>query len=274
MADLNKVLSLVDMVGSEQKFKAYKGAVEKTVPKDIDFGRYWQMYVQIMQGFYLDSKVTNKDSILTCMFNAAKLGLNPDPVFGQIYFIPYAGVLTYQLGYKGMIELSRRSGKVKNVRAGLVYEKDSYYFFEDEHGQHYKIEPNLKEADRGKLIFGYSIFTDTSDSPHIHVMTAKHLKDIEKIVLARTPKSPWANPVYLPEMQKKTVTRQHWKTEPWSVEIAKEIEREENLERGEPVKENHPELAGVIDGMIEDSKLNHELDMQAAQETNSETKAA
>lgn len=272
MGDVNRILSLVDMVGSEQKFKAYKGAVEKTVPKDINFGRYWQMYVQIMQGFYHDSKITNKDSILTCMFNAAKLGLNPDPVFGQIYFIPYSGVLTYQLGYKGMIELSRRSGKVKNVRAGLVYEKDTYHFYEDEKGQHYKIEPNLKESDRGKLLFGYSIFTDSLDTPHIHVMTAKHLEEIKKIVLARTPKSPWSNPVYLPEMQKKTVTRQHWKTEHWSVEIAKEIEREENIERGEPVKENHSELAGVIDGMIDDSKLNQELDLQAERESTTEAR--
>jgi recombination protein RecT len=252
MADIQKVLSLVDMVGSEQKFKAYKGAVEKTIPKTIDFGRYWQMYVQIMQGFYKQTNVSDKDSILSCMFNAAKLGLNPDPVFGQIYFIPYKGVLTYQLGYKGMIELSRRSGVIKNVRAGLVYEKDNWEYYEDEKGQHYKIEPALAELDRGKELFGYSIFTDQDGNPHIHIMTTKHIDGIKKMVLARTPSSPWGNPLYEAEMRKKTVTRQQWKTEPWSVDVIRATENEEAIERGEVKKENHVELAGIVEGMVAD----------------------
>jgi len=254
MADIKKVLTLVDMVGSEQKFKAYKGAVEKTVPKNVDFGRYWVMYMQIMQNFYNDEKVTRKDSILSCMFNSAKLGLNPDPIFGQIYFVPYQGVLTYQLGYKGMIELSRRSGVVKNVRAGLVYEKDDWHYYEDESGQHFKFAPKLAEADRGKEIFGYSIFTDQDGNPHIHIMTTKHIEGIKKMVLARTPKSPWGNALYEGEMRKKTVIRQQWKTEPWSVEIAQVISAEDATEIGEVKKENHPELAGIVEGMVSDAE--------------------
>jgi recombination protein RecT len=250
MADASKIMSLVDMVGSEQRFRAYKGAVEKTVPKDIPFDRYWAMYQQIMKGFYDDPKVTNKDSILSVMFNAAKLGLNPDPVFGQIYFVPYSGVLTYQIGYKGMLELSRRSGKVKNVRAGLVFEKDKWSYFEDETGQHYRIEPNLAEANRGKELFGYSIFTDADGMPHIHIMQSSRIDAIKKLVLARTPKSPWANDLFEPEMRKKTVIRQQWKTEAWSVEVVRAMEHEESIERGEVKRENQPELAGIVEGMV------------------------
>lgn len=254
MADVNKVLTLVDMVGSEAKFKAYKGAVEKTIPKGMDFGRYWQMFVQIMQNFYNQPNITDKNSILTCLFNAAKLGLNPDPVFGQIYFIPYKGVLTYQVGYKGMIELSRRSGSVSNVRAGLVCENDNYRFYEDETGQHYHIEVDYKKtkAERGREIFGYSIFTDSSGKPNIHIMETEHIDKIKKLVVARTPRSPWTDPLFEPEMRKKTVIRRHWKTEPWSVEVIRAIENEELLERGEVKKENVPELAGIVEGMVKD----------------------
>jgi recombination protein RecT len=250
MADLKKVLTLIDMVGSQDRYNRYKAAVEKTIPKGNDFARYWVMYQQILQGFYSDSKVTDKDSILSCMFTAAKLGLNPDPVFGQIYFVPYGGALTYQIGYKGMIELSRRSGSVRNIRAGLVHEKDKWEYWEDEKGQHYRIEPALAEQDRGKELFGYSIFTDSEGNPNIHICTHAHIEGIKKIVLARTPKSPWGNPLYEPEMRKKTVIRQHWKTEPQSVEIARAIEHEEAAERGEVKKENTPELAGIVEGMI------------------------
>ena len=146
------------MVGSERTYNAYKNAVEKTLPKNIDFGRYWAMYSQIMKACYENPKVTDKKSILQCLFNAAKLGLNPDPVFGQIYFIPYKGVLTYQIGYKGMLELSRRSGKISNIRSGRVFEKDPWEFNETETGQHFRVAPafQLTEKERGKEIFCYS----------------------------------------------------------------------------------------------------------------------
>jgi phage RecT family recombinase len=277
MADIK---TLVDLAGSQERYNAYAKAVKTALPKTQrdDAARYWSIYSQMMQEFLQNDHITNKQSILSCMFNAPKLGLNPDKVFGHIWFVPYKGVLTYQVGYRGMIQLSLNTGKVRNVRAGLVREKDKWEYFEDEQGQHYRIEPQFMEKDRGREIFGYSIFTDTQGNPNIHVMESAHIDDVKKIVKARMGENfaycPWGNPVFEPEMRKKTVIRRHWKTEPMSAEIASVLETEEKTERGEvPTKEENDKAIDYIlqnfavepDSQSEEGKkLNAELDRLAA----------
>lgn len=257
MADVNKACSLIDMVGSQDKFNRYQSAVKNTLPKGTEFGRYWAMYVQIMQACYANTKVMKKETILPCLFNAAKYNLNPDPAFRQIFFIPYSGELTYQMGYMGMIQLAYNSGKVISIHTGLVYENDEQDFFMDEKGQHFLWRPNLKLAvtkkDRGRELFGFSCFTKKEGSSY-HIMESYHIDDIKKLVLARmgTSSTPWKNELFEPEMRKKTVLRRHCKTEPMSYEILKATDYEEGLERGEIKKENIPELAGIVEGMVKD----------------------
>ncbi|HLV30477.1 MAG TPA: recombinase RecT [Chitinispirillaceae bacterium] len=248
----NKILSMIDVAGSKERFNKYKETVEKMLPKSTDSDRYWAMYARIAQEFISNPKITDKKSILTCMFNAAKLNLNPDPIFGEIYFVPYKGTLTNQIGYKGMIKLSINSGLITDVRMGLVHEKDEWDFYENETGQHYYFKPNLLEGkNRGRELFGYSVFQKKDGSCSCHIMESYHIDEIKKMVLARTPKSPWADSLFEPEMRKKTVLRRHWKTQPKSAEIAYAIEAEESLERGEILKTQHPELEGIIDDLVE-----------------------
>ena len=272
-----KILSLIDIVGSETALKKYRTAVENTLPTGEEPKRYWSMYAQIMQAQIENQYVTDKKSIINCMFNAPKLGLNPDPVMGQIYFIPYKGKLTYQVGYKGMIALAHRAGI--RVRAGLVYEKDAWKYFEDEHGQHFLWEPLLdvkNASERGREIFAFSVFTEASGVQQIHIMESYHIDQIKKLVLARMKgaSTPWSDPLFEPEMRKKTCIRRHSKTEPFSVELARAIEHEENDEAGKDNKETLPELLEVFDAQEnpvtspeEAAKLNKELDLQAAKES-------
>jgi phage RecT family recombinase len=255
MADFK---TLIDLAGSQERYTAYANAVKTVLPKNQrdESARYWSIYSQMMQEFLANDHITNKQSILTCMFNAPKLGLNPDKVFGHIWFVPYKGSLTYQVGYRGMIQLSLNSGKVRNVRAGLVREKDKWEYFEDEKGQHYRIEPQFMEKDRGREIFGYSIFTDVQGNPNIHVMESAHIDDIKKIVKARMGDNfaycPWGSATFEPEMRKKTVIRRHWKMEPMSAEIAAVIETEEKAERGEvsSIQENEAGIDYILENFV------------------------
>jgi phage RecT family recombinase len=243
---VDKILSLVDIAGSKLHWEQYVKSVKNSLPSQFrkDEKRYFSIYVQIMQEHLNNPKVTNKKSIFTCMFNAPKLGLNPDKVFGHIWFIPYKGVLTYQIGYKGMIQMSLNSGKVINVRSGLVYENDEWDFYEDENGQHYLHKPNFK-VNRGQEVCGYSIFTDRNRIPNIHVMESAHIEEIKKMVLARMGGSstPWKDKLFEPEMRKKTVVRRHWKYEPMSAEIAEVIENEERNEAGDVPSQEEQEKA-------------------------------
>jgi len=277
-----KIMNLIDLVGSQEKYGRHVASVKKLLPKKQreDSARYWSIYSQMMQEFLRDPYITNKQSILTCMFNAPKLGLNPDRVFGHIYFVPYKGVLTYQIGYKGMVRLSLNTGKVSNVRSGLVYEADEWDYYEDERGQHYIHRPNFVDK-RGKEICGYSIFTDDKGVPNIHVMESAHIDEIKKMVLARmkNAQTPWTNPLFEPEMRKKTVVRRHWKMEPMSAEIAEAIGHEERTEAGDVIskEENDKIMDEIINQTTlpdpnspEGKKLSAELDklsMEQEQET-------
>lgn len=274
---VQKIMSLVDLAGTKDRWNAYQKSVLNVMPLNFkrDSKRYFSIYAQMMKEFLTNPKITNKQSILTCMFNAPKLGLNPDKVFGHIWFIPYKGVLTYQIGYRGMIQLSFNSGKISQVYADLVYEKDEWDFYRNETGQHYLHRPKLTEKERGREICGYSIFEDIGGTPHIHIMDTYHIDEIKKLVLARMKDSstPWKDHLFEPEMRKKTVIRRHWKTEPMSAEIAEAIETEEKNESGEVPSEKDTEkafdniLESVEPGSEEGKKLSQELDMQAAAES-------
>ena len=63
-------------------------------------------------------------SMAAAVMQCAILGLEPGGVMGYIHLIPRAGKVTIQLGYKGYIELARRTGRVKELNAGVFYEDD------------------------------------------------------------------------------------------------------------------------------------------------------
>jgi len=67
------------------------------------------------------------ESILGAVMTAAQLGLEPGPL-QHCYLIPRKGEATFQLGYRGMIDLARRSGKVRNIYANVVHEGDDFEF--------------------------------------------------------------------------------------------------------------------------------------------------
>lgn len=268
--ETTKALSAEVVAGGIEKFKQYKSVIQKTLPPDVNFERYWTMYLQMANTFVRDVKITDKKGVLVCMMNAAKLALIPDPVMGQIYFVPYAGKLTYQVGYKGMLELSRRSNKVSHVTVELVYNCDEFEFWSDENGQHYRHVKKMNvPMDQKKEVCAYSVFYYKNGKNSIHVMESQHIDEIKKMVLSRIKNSPWANPLFEPEMRKKTCLRRHWKLEPWSVEIASAIEHEESIERGEMPQYKNAEIDDILDGAIdtEFTELNPIDDLFGKQET-------
>ncbi len=246
-AAVKKILSMVDLCGSKEKKASFVEIIKRSLPKHIqNKDRYVMIFEEVVKAKLADPYVTDKKSILPCVFQAVKFGLDCDPAQGLIYFIPYKGKLTYQLGYKGLIQLARNSGQVKDVRAGLVYKNDEWDYYEDERGQHFKYKPTWSE-EKGHEICGFSIVTMSDGSCFIHPMETSRIDKIKKMVLQRTPKSPWADSLGEPEMRKKTVIRRHCKTLPMSTEMAQAVEQEEQVERGEIPKYTADEIEGVLD---------------------------
>lgn len=96
-------------------------------------------------------------SLLGSLMTCASLGLEPNTPLGHAYLIPFKnkrkGITEIQLiiGYKGMIDLARRSGHIVNIHADVVYEGDDFSF---EYGsnQHLTHRPKGK---REKPIYSY-----------------------------------------------------------------------------------------------------------------------
>ncbi len=61
-------------------------------------------------------------SVLGSAMVAATLDLSVVPTLGLAYIVPYKGTATFQIGFKGLIELAERSGQFKNIIDEVVYE--------------------------------------------------------------------------------------------------------------------------------------------------------
>jgi len=69
----------------------------------------------------------NPYSIVGGLRLGAQLGLSLGPL-GHFYLAPHAGEAVFILGYRGMVELAYRSGKVRRVSATVVREGDEFAF--------------------------------------------------------------------------------------------------------------------------------------------------
>jgi recombination protein RecT len=93
------------------------------------------------------------ESLLGAVLQSAQLGLEPN-LLGSCYFIPYKNTVSFQIGYKGLIDLATRKGEVKTIVANPVYEND---LFEIEYGlsEVFRHKP-AKYNERGKLVGFYA----------------------------------------------------------------------------------------------------------------------
>ena len=65
---------------------------------------------------------TTPASFLGAVMQSAQLGLEPGSALGQAYLVPYGNQCQLILGYRGMIDLARRSGQVLSLSAFAVHE--------------------------------------------------------------------------------------------------------------------------------------------------------
>ncbi len=152
-------------------------------------------------------------SLLAAVMQAAQLGLEPGGALGHCYFVPYAGKVQFQLGYRGMIELARRSGNIQSICAQVVHEND---LFEYEYGLHENLRHVPAKGERGKPTHYYAYAMLKDGGHQFEVMTAG---DVEKIRQRSKAKDsgPWITDYE--EMGRKTPTRKLFKYLPVRVEI-------------------------------------------------------
>lgn len=68
----------------------------------------------------------NPASVLAAVMDAAQFGLLPDGFTGYGYILAYKGDATFLPGYKGLIQLALRGGRVTKLVGRAVYEGDEF----------------------------------------------------------------------------------------------------------------------------------------------------
>jgi recombination protein RecT len=174
-------------------------------------------------------------TLIGAIMQSAQLGLEPDGVLGHAYLVPFnnrkKGRREVQLipGYKGLIDLARRSGAVLSIQAHVINEKDTFEF-------EYGLAPKLRhvptrEADPGQMVGVYAVAHLRDADPQYEVMWKRQIDAIR--ARSRSGDSgPWVTDY--DEMARKTVLRRLSKFLPMSVELATAVALDERAEAGIP----------------------------------------
>src|SRR5262249_4908422 len=179
-------------------------------------------------------------SILNAVVQASQLGLEPGGPLGHAYLVPYeykrkdgthlkegTHLCQFIIGYRGLIELARRSGQILGIEAHVVHRNDK---FQVRWGLAPLLEhvPNFDEP--GEMVAVYAIGHIREGIAQVEVMTTKQVDAIRARSRAADD-GPWVTDYE--EMARKTVVKRLTKYLPLSSEFAKAIQVDNEHESGE-----------------------------------------
>lgn len=171
-------------------------------------------------------------SLMGAVMQAVQLGLEPG-LLGHCYLIPFnknAGTkqnpqwvkeVQFIIGYKGMIDLARRSGHIQSIYAHAVYEKDD---FEYELGLHPTLKHKPSFGERGPFIGAYAVAHFKDGGYQMEFMPKSEIEKRRQRAKSKS-FSPWDSDYE--EMAKKTVVRAMFKYLPISIEVQTQAQQDE-----------------------------------------------
>jgi len=153
------------------------------------------------------------ESFLGALMTCAQLGLEPGPL-GHAYLVPYGQNVTFIAGYRGLVDLAWRSGRLESIGAETVHANDHFVFRKG-------LDPVLEHhwdltAERGHAIAWYSVARMKDGGSAFVVMSRADVEQIRKRSRAKD-SGPWVTDY--DAMAKKTCVRQLIRWLPTSVEV-------------------------------------------------------
>lgn len=176
-------------------------------------------------------KACTPASIIGCVMNTAILGLNP--ILDECYYVPFRTTkgtteqtnATFIIGYKGLLNLARKTGQIKSIYAEVVEDGD---VFEERRGT----SPSILHIPKRKgnaLVAVYAVAEYMNGGVEFVVLPAR---EVEKRRMAspaqgKGPSGVWAK--WQPEMWKKTAIRVLSNTLPMSDEMKVALSTDETI---------------------------------------------
>lgn len=215
--------------------KNYEKEIARALPAQVSPERFNRICMTALTGNKNLQQCTPA-SFIGAVMNAAQLGLEPNTPLGQAYLIPYKnkGVMEvqFQCGYKGLIQLARRSGEISMLQAQTVYENDE---FEYELGLDPKLKHVPAKGNRGKAIAYYAFYKTKSGDYSFEVAYKDEIDAFARKYsqsYAKGYSTPWKT--NFDEMAKKTLLKQVLKYAPMSTEVASQIQTDSTIKHYDP----------------------------------------
>ena len=180
---------------------------------------------------------TDKTSFLGSVMQAAQLGLEPGSALGQVYLVPYGNQCQLILGYRGMIDLARRSGQVLSLNAYAVRDGDDFSYQLGLRPDIHHVPSPEAGRDTKPITFVYAVATLRGGGYQFEVMSRAEVEKVRSTSASykyKKEKSIWGT--HFEDMAKKTVIRRLFKYLPVSIEALQVSNVDAKREAGEEVK--------------------------------------
>lgn len=131
-------------------------------------------------------------SLLGSVMVSAQLGLEPGPL-GHVYLVPYKREVTPIIGYKGYIDLARRSGQVSSIQGYAVYPEDEFRYTLGLHPDLHHVPDDDGPQDPAKLAYSYAVAHYRDGGFNFVVCTRKQIEAARKRSQSgKNNKGPWS----------------------------------------------------------------------------------
>lgn len=203
-----------------------RGEIAKMLPKHLNAERLLKV-AQIAATTTPALAECDIPSLIGAIGQCAQMGLEPNTVLGHAYLVPFntkrkdtqgreRWVKSVQvvIGYKGLIDLARRSGQIASIAAHEVCTNDH---FELVYGLDEKLNHSPSMGERGEVIGFYAVAKLQGGGHAFEFMSVHQVREIMAATQSKGKYGPWHD--HFTEMGRKTVIRRLAKYLPLSVEF-------------------------------------------------------
>ena len=216
--------------GFEGLLKKSWPRISAVMPKHMSSERMFQLAMSC----YNQTPKLNQcspQSVLSCLMKCSALGLEPSAVdgLGRAYILPFFNKntggyeATFLIGYKGEIDLARRSGQIKDISARVVREGDE---FEYEYGltECLRHVPSTEPVEGRPVTHVYMVAHFKDGGHYMDVMSREEVEEVRK--RSKSPNNgPWKSD--WDAMARKTVIRRAFPYLPVSVEAESAVAQDD-----------------------------------------------
>ncbi len=241
---------LADMKPKEQiayLLQQKKGELSKMLPKTLSIDRLLKV-AQIAATTTPALAKCDVPSLVGAIGQCAQMGLEPNTVLGHAYLVPFntkrkdsngnerwVNSVQVIIGYKGLIDLARRSGQIVSIAAHEVCENDH---FELVYGLDEKLNHTPAMGERGDVIGFYAVAKLKDGGYSFEFMSVHQVREImagsqgyqQAKKYGKEGSHPWG--AHFVEMGRKTVIRRLAKYLPLSIEFQTAVALDNQAETG------------------------------------------